>query len=55
MHEKKCGQGIASQLMKRQHEHLQALGFNFFQQKYPTSIGGEINADLSYFSAGERS
>jgi len=27
VHEKKRGQGIASQLMRRQHEHLQALGF----------------------------
>jgi hypothetical protein len=26
--------------------------FNFFQLKSPTSIGGEMNADLSYFSAG---
>jgi len=52
VYEKKLGQGIASQLMKRQHEHLLALGFNFFQQKSPTSIGGEMNADLSYFSAG---
>jgi len=26
--------------------------FNFFQQKSPTSIGGEMNADLCYFSAG---
>lgn len=51
VHEKKRGQGIASQLMRWQHEHLQALGFNFFQQKSPTSIGGEMNVDLSYFSA----
>lgn len=28
VHEKKRGQGIASQLMKQQHEHIQALGFN---------------------------
>lgn len=27
VHEKKHGQGIASHLMKQQHEHLQALGF----------------------------
>lgn len=27
VHEKKRGQGIASQLMKQQHEHLQALDF----------------------------
>jgi len=26
--------------------------FNFFQQKTPSSIGGEMNADLSYSSAG---
>ncbi|MFJ5565789.1 hypothetical protein [Lysinibacillus xylanilyticus] len=26
--------------------------FNFIQLKSPTSIGGEMNADLSYFSAG---
>ncbi len=26
------------------------LLFNFFQQKSPTSIGGEMNANLSYFS-----
>jgi len=24
--------------------------FNFFQQKSPISFGGEMNADLSYFS-----
>jgi len=26
--------------------------FNFFQQKSPTSIGGEMNANLNYFSEG---